>query len=66
MSTLPASKVTEVSAVAALNACLPIEVTLFGMVIEVSEMAKPNALIPPRSSSTLSASKVSEVDEVAP
>ena len=34
------SKVTEVSAVASWNAYSPIEVTLFGMVIEVSEVAR--------------------------
>ena len=42
----------------------PIEVTLFGMVIEVSEVASVNAKSPIEVS-TLSASKVTEVSEVA-
>ena len=39
VSVLPAAKVTEVSAVAPENASLPIDVTLAGMVMEVSEVA---------------------------
>ena len=62
-STLPASKVTEVSEVTLWNAPLPIEVTLFGMVIEVSEVLK-NA-VRPIDFSTLSASKVTEVSDLA-
>ena len=43
VSTLPASKVTEVSAVALLNARSAIVVTLFGMVIDVRALALLNA-----------------------
>ena len=41
VSTLPASKVTEVSAVALSNAKLPIEVTLFGISTEPSHVVCP-------------------------
>jgi len=46
VSTLPDSKVTEVSAVALLNANGAIVVTLFGMVIEVRALALLNAYSP--------------------
>ena len=59
------SKVTEVSEVAFLNAELLIEVMLFGMVIEVSEVA-PSKALRPIEVRALPAPKVTVLSAVAP